>query len=364
MRIVPPALFLAAALCPCPVHAAIWTASAAVVGSTVEVAVTVRLSGCAGIGRVERQVEGEDPFVVWQGDDTHAVDTAEPFDSCKCEPLGTAWGTGMKSCPEEQCGKDDQCVCTELCAPVVDSCPPPAHVIYAVFDRDGAPVAAADVSIPELLPGCEPPRDPKPIFVEEPDDGGGGGGCSTASAPSSPLALLLALVVLAGLRGRQRERHGVDGSRSPFRVRPFAILLTPLFCLCLAFGCARGKKEQKAAAAPQAPQPVESSVEGTPFEAVVSTQTALLDLFENGTTPESVLWRADRFRKKRVEQFRKECQQALDFYAEDAGNRMLILARAGRAWTVVEQRVKTLSAEWRPAQKRQADVLLDLFECR
>ncbi len=97
---------------------------------------------------------------------------------------------------------------------------------------------------------------------------------------------------------------------------------------------------------------------------VVTTQTELLDLFETGTSAESVLWRGDRFRKKRADQFAKDCRLALDFYSEDAANRMLILASAGRVWTVVEQRVKVLSKEWSPAQRRQADVLLDQFACR
>jgi len=109
---------------------------------------------------------------------------------------------------------------------------------------------------------------------------------------------------------------------------------------------------------------VESSVEGTPFEGVVGIQSELLDLFENGTSAESVLWRADRFSKKRTETFRKACTEALEFYSQDAANRMLILSSAGRVWNVVQQRVKALSGNWSPAQRRQAEVLLDQFECR
>ena len=189
-------------------NAAIWTASAAVKGSSVEVAVTVRLSGCAGVGRVERQVDGEEPFVVWLGDDAHAVDTAEPFDSCKCEPLGTAWGTGMKSCPEEQCGKDDQCVCTELCVPVVDSCPPPGMLEYKVFDREGAEAVSTQLFVPDLLPGCKAPENPGPVVAEPAP--GDGGGCQTASRPSSPLTVVLGALLLGVLRwGRRRGRRGI-----------------------------------------------------------------------------------------------------------------------------------------------------------
>ena len=352
---LPVGMLLVGMVVALPVRAAEWTASAAVVGSSVEVSVAVRLSGCAGIGRIERQEEGAESVVVWQGDDTHAVDTAEPFDACKCEPLGTAWGTGMKSCPEEQCGKDDQCVCTEVCVPVADECPPPGMLEYVVFDRDGNEVVSTKLTLPELLPGCTEPEPPEPAVAEPSNEGGGG--CRTVAGPMSPLALLVGLLVLGLWRMLARYRGPAAGTMTVPVVLIAAIAAGML-------GCARGKKDQKVAAAPQPPQPVESSIEGTPFEAVVSIQTELLDLFETGTSADSVLWRADRFRKKKVEKFGTDCRQALDFYAQDAGNRMLILASAGRAWTVVEQRVKAISSEWSPAQRRQAEVLLDQFVCR
>jgi len=129
-------------------------------------------------------------------------------------------------------------------------------------------------------------------------------------------------------------------------------------------GCARGKKGKAEDKKLEEPRPPEMSIEGTPWEAVVSQQTELLDFFETGTTPWATVAKAMKWREKRLPGFKENCGKAIEYYAKDPTRRMNVMAKAGQAWSVVRLRVDEITKDWGAAQKRDVGILLTDFECR
>jgi hypothetical protein len=77
-----------------------------------------------------------------------------------------------------------------------------------------------------------------------------------------------------------------------------------------------------------------------------------------------VLWAASKFKKKKIDQFRKDCQAALLFYAEDPARRIEYVTHAGSAWVTVGKHVRNVSSKWSVGDKREVEVLLNQFQCK
>ena len=322
-----------------------WNFSAAVVGQTVVLDLTTRYVSCGMAARVER-VEGTSRVTIWEALDGIGLDTVDAQVDCQCEPVGSSHGTGLKSCPEEDCTKDEQCACSKLCAQTVDNCPPPGALSYELFDLDGSLVQTVSLQLAESLPGCA-----AAVVESEPDaPEESSGGCSATSGTSSWAVWLglLALMLLARPR-----RH-------------LSLLLVLCVTSTLSLGCGRKDKAEAEAAAPGSNivlEPVETVLEGTPWEQVLAAQTDLLEHFETSDDAVTTMRRLKSWRLDHLESFKADCKAALEHYAADSMHRMDYLVKAGRAWSVATTRIRQISDQWGPSEKHEAEILLGEFEC-
>jgi hypothetical protein len=331
------------------VYAPVWDLQASLSGDTVTLSLTTRYVACGMAGRVDR-VEGATRTVVWEAQEGIGLDTVDPYADCQCEALGTSHGTGMKSCPAQDCTKDEQCACSKVCAGVEDLCPGAGTVRYELFDLEGTLVQSADVEVPALPAGCA-----AAVADEGPaEPAGDSGGCTAMAGPSGGavvglLAAALLLLLAAGRRGRT------------------VVLLVLALCLAATPGCRRKKgerpkEEAKKEAAPM--EPVDAILEGTPWEQVVAAQTELLDFFETTTVPEETLRKVKHWKRERLPEFKEQCKAALAHYAEDSVHRMDFYVKAGRAWSVVKQRISDITREWTSVEKHDVAIALEELECR
>jgi hypothetical protein len=323
-----------------------WDFSAEVVGDSVLLHLTNRYVACGMGARIDR-VSGAQRETVFVAQDGLGLETVDPYVDCLCEPLGSSHGTGQKSCPNQDCTKDQQCACSRECSTTKDTCPEPGDWVYELYDLDENLVATAAMTLPALLPGCTA----APVASTDPEapDQGESGGCSAATGGNSWLLLLVLLALLWPLKGRTRS--GV----------------VMVACLCVPLACSRAPAPEPKAAPVAAPKPLQASdtnFEQTPWEPVVATQTELLDFFETAQDPESALRAVTHWRRDRLSAFKEECGAALAWYAADSVHRMDYLVKAGRVWSVVKQRVTQISADWGPAEKHDVGIWLEDFECR
>ncbi len=323
----------------------IWDFTATLTGSEVALDLTTRYVSCGMAARIER-VAGEEREIIWEAVDGIGLDTLDAQVACQCEPVGSSYGTGRKSCPEQECTKDEQCACSRDCAQTVDYCPPVGTSSYELFDLDGNFVKSVALQVAESLPGCV-----AMVVEPEPEVSDESGGCSvsTGAEAGAPWLLLIALVLLMQVR-----RHRT---------------ILPAFVLLVALSAGCGSKEEVKAegATPGsgiALEPVETNLEGTPWEGVLRAQTELLEYFEVANDPAATLRQLKQWKQKNLESFRADCRAALEHYAADSIHRMDYLVKAGRAWSVVNSRVRQISEDWGVAEKRDVGILLGEFECR
>jgi len=317
---------------------------------------TVRGAACGKVGSIARTGGDGQEVSLFTSTDEVILETEDAQVDCACEPIGTEFGTGSKSCPERTCGKDDQCICTKLCVAVEDPCPPVGALTYAVADRDGMPLLEVAHDLAAEPAGC---KDEPLLTIEEEDSGGDGGGCSAVPGPLPGEGLLpwAAAMVLAAVWFRRRR--GL-----------LLLLVAASLAIPATAGCSGEKKDEtkkkddKAAKDGPGLTPIDVDFEGTPWESVVTLQTELLDIFEVGSDEKEVLREARRFRDRQGERFAEHCRKALAFYAEEPEKRMGYVAKAGRVWQVVEKRVRQVTAEWGPGNKREAKIVVNAFECR
>jgi len=144
-----------------------------------------------------------------------------------------------------------------------------------------------------------------------------------------------------------------------------AVLAAALVCGGLAAGCKRDKAETGAKQKDVvAPRPPVTEIEGSPWEPVINAQSSLMDLFAPEGDPGKILWNMQRFRKKRLDGFRKDCQAALRFYAEKPEERIEYITKAGQVWVTVEKHVNSVTKGWSPGDLREVKILLNQFQCR
>jgi hypothetical protein len=317
--------------------------------NTVVLELTARYSVCGQVTTVDR-IDGNGlRSPVWTGSDSIVLEPFDRFVDCTCEPVGSYHGTSSKNCPEAKCTKDEQCACSMHCQPIEDVCPPAGSLTYELLNSDSEVLVTDQINLSANLPGCTAPVDD--TEVTEPD-GTGNGGCQTSSPAGMSLALLLGAIILLFW----------------YRFRTAGLILVATI-VCLSTPGCRNKKEHKTAAKNTgkdvvALEPVESNLEGTPFEAVITRQTELLDYFETGTSTASVLSRTRDFRLNHANSFRDECNAALAWYAQDSQHRLNQMVKAGQVWAVVKSRVVELTAEYSDAEKRDVAILLNEFSCR
>ena len=318
---------------------------------------TVRGAACGKVGSVVRTGSDGQEVSLFTSTDEVILETADAQIDCACEPIGTEFGTGSKSCPERTCGKDDQCICTKLCVAVKDPCPPVGALTYAVGDRDGEPLLEAAHQLAAPPAGCK--DEPLLTIEEEEAGGGGGGGCSAVPGSFPPQGLLPWLAALVLVAACFRLRRGL-----------LLLVVAASLIMPATAGCSgkeeenKEKKGDKAGKAGPDLKPIDVNFEGTPWEKVVTLQTELLDIFEVGTKEKDVLREARRFRDRQAERFTEHCAKALAFYAEQPEKRMGYIAKAGRVWQVVEKRVRQVTKPWGPGNKREAIIVVNSFECR
>jgi len=331
-----------------------WWLEADIVEDSVVLEVTVRYAGCGRVAGINRVGEDGHPAAVWEAAEGVPLDTDDIFVDCMCEPIVGGFGTGQKSCPNQQCNKDQLCACSRACHPILDKCPLPGTYDYEVVDSDGVTKAVLEVVVSSLLPGCKlPEAEPRPK-EEEPEEEQSDGGCAAAGAAGrSPAGFAVPALLLFLLIAVRR-----------FRFYPLALLILAV-AVC---GCGKSEKDGGTAGGKGKEdvvlQPIDADFEGTPWEQVVDAQSRLLDFFETGSSPASVISKTKRWRKRNLEPFKKSCAAALAHYAQEPEKRTVYIARAGRVWSVVKKRVGTLSEEWGPAEKREVGMLLTDFECR
>lgn len=325
--------------------APIWDLTASVAEDTVVLDLTTRYVSCGMAARIER-VAGSDRETIWEAQGGIGLDTLDAQVNCQCEPVGSSHGTGRKTCPDEDCTKDEQCACSKLCAQTTDACPPPGKITYELFDLDGNLVQSASLQLPESLPGCN-----AEVVESEPDvPSESSGGCTaTTPAASWPLGVCFLLLVLATRRRR---------------LLPFMVVV------CAAGvalpGCGRKEKAEAEAATPGSKvvlEPVDTVLEGTPWEQVLNTQTDLLEHFETSDDAVTTMRRLKSWRQEHLDAFNADCKAALEHYAADSMHRMDYLVKAGRAWSVAETRIRQISKEWGPSERHEVGILLAEFEC-
>lgn len=328
-----------------------WEFTASVAGDSVSLELTTRYVSCGLAGRIDRVVATE-RVTVWEATGEFGLETVERQVDCHCEPVGSSHGTGRKTCPEEDCTKDEQCTCSRTCAQTLDPCPTPGTLEYELFNLDGILVQTTSLQVPELLPGCA-----APVVVEKeevpvaPATEAEAGGCSAAGgAGIAGLWLLLAALIILALPLPRR----------------LPLLLVAIGGL-VAIGCGSKEEVSAEAATPglSAPlEPVDTNLEGTPWEQVLAAQTELLEHFETAGEPAATMWQVKQWRRDRLNGFKTDCQAALDHYAADSIHRMDFLVKTGRAWSVVQSRIRNISKDWGPAEKHDVGILLTEFECR
>ena len=337
-------------------YEAVWDFKAQIEGSTVRLSLTTRYVACGMGATVVRIGPDGKETTVWQAEEEGlGLDTVDMYLDCACEPVGSSHGTGLKSCPESQCTKDEQCACSKLCQDVEDACPPAGTNVYRIIDLNGAEAATLELQVPADLPGC--PASPEEPAKEETVEENSGGGCAAGPAPGTTGALLFIVLLLV--------LSAAGSHRTPRR------FLFPLAAMvALSTGCAGDPVEEAKKNAKDKTvddrvlQPVEGSIEGTPWEKVVGVQTELLDFFETGSDADSILKKIKRWKRNRLPEFGDQCKAALAYYAKDPDLRMSQFARAGQAWSVVKNRIGTMSREWGPAEKHDVGILLNEFSCR
>jgi hypothetical protein len=322
----------------------IWEFTAQLEGTVVSLDLTTRYVSCGMAARIDR-IGTDSSETIWEASDGIGLDTIDAQVACQCEPVGSSHGTGRKTCPNQDCTKDEQCACSRLCAQTVDDCPAAGTTSYELHDLDGNLVQTVALAVPETLIGCAA------IVVEsEPEvPAAESSGCTATSAAGTGAIWLLLLLVSVLARVR---RHG-------------AILALSL-AVALAFGCGSKEKVEAEASTPStlALEPVEANLEGTPWEDVLRAQTELLEHFEVASDPVATMRLLKRWRQENLEPFKASCKAALEHYAEDSIHRMEYLVKTGRAWSVVDSRVRKLSEEWGPAEKHEVGILLSEFVCR
>ena len=316
---------------------------------------TVRGAACGKVGSVVRTGADGQQVPLFTSTDEVFLDTEDAQLDCGCEPIGTEFGTGSKSCPERTCGKDDQCICTKRCVPVKDPCPPVGALTYAVADRDGEPLLEVAHQLAAPASGCKD----EPLLTIDEEEEGDSGGCSaatTSSGAAGMFAWLVAILLALTCLGPRR--------------RLFLLAVGASLALTAGAGCSgkekekEEKKNKKGENEGAGLKPIDVDFEGTPWESVVTLQTELLDIFEVGSVEKDVLREARRFRDRQGERFAGHCRKALAFYAEMPEKRMGYVAKAGRVWQEVEKRVRQVTADWGPGNMREAKIVVNSFECR
>jgi uncharacterized protein (TIGR03382 family) len=337
-------LFLPITIAHAETYEPIWDFSAELEGSVVKLDLTTRYVSCGMAARIDR-VGPDSRETIWEATGGIGLDTVDAQIGCQCEPVGSSHGTGRKSCPNQACTKDEQCACSKLCAQILDDCPPAGTSSYELMDLDGNLVQTVALAIPETLSGCAT------MVVESepeapPTESGGCSATGKAGTGTLWLLLLLAAALVRPPRGR-------------------AALLVSLAAI-LALGCGDDKKVDAESNAPSkiALEPVDSNLEGTPWEEVLRAQTELLEHFEVAGDPVATMRLLKRWRQDNLETFKVNCKAALEHYAKDSMHRMDHLVKAGRAWSVVDSRVRKISKEWGPAEQHDVGILLGEFECR
>ena len=337
-----------------------WWLEAKIVEDAVVFDIQVRYSGCGRVKRIDRVGEDAQVTAVWDAGDT-VLEPADIYVDCQCEPISGSFGTGQKSCPDQQCTKDELCACSKQCLPLQDQCAPPGAQTYRLIDADEVQLASTEITVDSLLPGCTVP-DKKPFIVEDQPATESGGGCrASGTGPAGPSVLVWLLLAVPLLLLRILHSGWLRSRRNLVIAGCCVVLVLPATAGC-------GKSGSSTRARKKNPdivyEPMDVVIEGTPWEQLIATQTELLDFFETGGSPGSVLSKTRRWSKKNLAGFQAACRAVRADYAQEPQKRMMYLAKAGRVWNVVKKRISTISSEWDPADRRAVGLLVNDYECR